>query len=114
VDGAGRLPIWVIGTYAMNFVKPVQMFLSGTYNRCVKIMELPRERVLLHFVGRVFVWSMCHAWPFLLFPVWKVSLRARVRNMDRCTFLGVWICRRCSLPQFRWALFPSASCSRLK
>ncbi|EGD79088.1 microsomal delta-5 desaturase [Salpingoeca rosetta] len=72
------LPIWVIGTFAMNYLKPLQMEMSGHYNRAVAKMEMTRSRWLLHWAGRVFVYAMCHLLPFALFPWPKAILFAVV------------------------------------
>eukprot|EP00730_Choanoeca_flexa_P002052 TRINITY_DN10892_c0_g1_i2.p1 TRINITY_DN10892_c0_g1~~TRINITY_DN10892_c0_g1_i2.p1 ORF type:complete len:444 (+),score=95.02 TRINITY_DN10892_c0_g1_i2:355-1686(+) len=82
------VPIWMIGTYAMNFLKPIQMFVSGHYNRSVKMIEMPISRVLIHFIGRALVFAMCHVLPFLLFPLWKAVLFAVVPvTMVSCSFM---------------------------
>eukprot|EP00040_Diaphanoeca_grandis_P038365 m.256350 g.256350 ORF g.256350 m.256350 type:complete len:455 (-) comp34305_c0_seq1:318-1682(-) len=64
-------PIWLIGTFAMNFLKPVQMFMSGMYNRSVALVQYPRWRIRQHYVGRVLVFCLCHVWPFFLFSLGK-------------------------------------------
>ncbi|EDQ89353.1 uncharacterized protein MONBRDRAFT_8218 [Monosiga brevicollis MX1] len=69
-------PIWIIGTYAMSFIKPVQMFLTGEYNRSLKMMELSPSRVTIHWAGRVITWLLCYALPFVIFPTWKAFLFA--------------------------------------
>eukprot|EP00043_Microstomoeca_roanoka_P004505 m.50109 g.50109 ORF g.50109 m.50109 type:complete len:448 (-) comp12525_c0_seq1:562-1905(-) len=71
-------PIWVIGTFAMNYLKPVQMLLTGSYNRAVPVMELDTPRFALHWAGRVFVYLFCHILPFALFPFGKAFLFATV------------------------------------
>eukprot|EP00047_Mylnosiga_fluctuans_P001693 m.221479 g.221479 ORF g.221479 m.221479 type:complete len:439 (+) comp10595_c0_seq1:326-1642(+) len=75
------VPIWMIGTFAMNFVKPLQMFGSNMYNRCVAMMPIGRERSIQHFLGRVLIFCLCHVWPFFTFPLWKALLFALVPVM---------------------------------
>eukprot|EP00056_Hartaetosiga_gracilis_P012019 m.187234 g.187234 ORF g.187234 m.187234 type:complete len:267 (+) comp13623_c1_seq17:600-1400(+) len=72
------IPIWAIGTFAMSYLKPLQLFLTGKYNRSVAIMELDTTRIVLHFTGRVFVFFMCHVWPFLFFSFGKAVLFATI------------------------------------
>jgi hypothetical protein len=69
---ACRLPIWWIGTFAMNFLKPIQMLLSQTYNRSVRMMPLSARRVAIHVLGRILIFSLCHVWPFFVFSLGKV------------------------------------------
>lgn len=69
-------PIWVIGTYAMNFLKPILMFVHGSYNKAVKLMPMTAKRMYLHFAGRAFVFFLCHLLPFFLFPFWKALIWA--------------------------------------
>lgn len=76
-----RVPIWMIGVYAMNFLKPVQMFLSGQYNRSVTMIQLSPSRASIHWIGRAIVWAMCHGLPFYLFPTWKAVLFAIVPSV---------------------------------
>jgi len=64
-------PIWLIGTFAMNFLKPVQMFMSGYYNRSVAVVQFTQGRIVQHFLGRVLVFCLCHVWPFFLFSLGK-------------------------------------------
>lgn len=72
------VPIWWIGTAAMCFVKPVQMFLTGRYNRAVGVMALSRGRWLRHLLGRALVFFLCHGWPFVLLPASRACLFALV------------------------------------
>lgn len=64
-------PIWFIGTLAMNFLKPMQFFASGMYNRAVYAVQYPQERIRIHVLGRFFVFCLCHVWPFFTFPIAK-------------------------------------------
>lgn len=74
-------PIWIIGTFAMNYLKPLQMELTGEYNRSVAKMELDRSRLLIHWAGRVLVYLVCHILPFFLFPFSKALLFAIIPVM---------------------------------
>lgn len=62
----------------MNFLKPLQMFVTGYYNRSVAIMQLSPTRILLHWLNRALVYFACHILPFMLFPFWKAVLFATV------------------------------------
>lgn len=64
------IPIWMIGTFAMNYLKPVQMFMSGQYNRAVHMVKFSRERIARHVLGRFLVFAMCHLWSFVLLDSW--------------------------------------------
>jgi delta11-fatty-acid desaturase len=66
-------PIWFIGTFAMNFLKPMQFFASGLYNRAVYAIQLPSDRVYMHLVGRIFVFCLCHVWPYIFFEAGKAT-----------------------------------------
>jgi len=59
-------PIWFIGTTAMNFLKPVQMLISGWYNRAVAMVQYPQWRVWQHVLGRVCVFCLTKVLPFLV------------------------------------------------
>jgi len=71
-------PIWVIGTAAMSFLKPLQMYLSGKYNRAVVTMRLPAHRWLAHLAGRLIAGFICFGWPFLLMPFRTALLFATI------------------------------------
>lgn len=62
----------------MQYLKPIQMFLSGKYNRSVAMMRLSPTRTVIHWLGRALVYSICHVLPFFLFPAWKAVLFAVV------------------------------------
>jgi len=64
------VPIWLIGTFAMNFFKPMQMFATGYYNRAVAVVRFSKRRIYDHFVGRVLVFALCHLWSFVLLDSW--------------------------------------------
>jgi len=64
------LPIWLLGTFAMSFLKPLQMFATGYYNRAVAVTRYSKRRIYDHFVGRVLVFALCHLWSFILLDSW--------------------------------------------
>jgi delta11-fatty-acid desaturase len=70
------VPIWVIGTAAMCFLKPLQMFLTGQYNRAVAVMTLSRGRWLQHLAGRILAFFLCYLWPFFVMPAGRACLFA--------------------------------------
>eukprot|EP00052_Salpingoeca_macrocollata_P001574 m.26320 g.26320 ORF g.26320 m.26320 type:complete len:446 (-) comp11495_c0_seq1:49-1386(-) len=72
------VPIWFIGTMAMAFLKPVQMFSTGFYNRSVRVMPLTKRRTIEHWLGRALVFAVVYVWPFLLLPLHKAVLWAIV------------------------------------
>lgn len=65
------LPIWWIGTFAMSYLKPLQMLMTNWYNRSVFVMPLDRKRKLQHVLGRVMVFCLCHVWQFFVFSPLK-------------------------------------------
>jgi len=71
-------PIWAIGTYAMCFIKPIQMFVTGSYNRSVAMMELPTSRKVIHWAGRLLTWVILYLLPFYLMPFHKAIFFATV------------------------------------
>jgi len=72
------LPIWVIGTFAMSFVKPLQMIVSGYYNRCVMMIRMSKTRFAIHVAGRFFTFFMLYCLPFLLMDTFRAVLFAVV------------------------------------
>lgn len=60
-------PIWFIGTFAMNFLKPIQLMVTGRYNRAVALTRYSNARVAQHIAGRVLVFFICHVWMFFAF-----------------------------------------------
>jgi len=60
-------PIWFIGTFAMNFLKPIQLLVTGKYNRAVGLTQYPLSRIVQHIAGRVLVFCICHVWQFFVF-----------------------------------------------
>merc|ERR1711871_1247085 len=72
------LPIWFIGVSALNYLKPIQLVLSGYYNRAVKMVEYPTWRVYVHVLGRLAVLLATKAWPFFVFEstakAWAFSI----------------------------------------
>ena len=56
----------------MNYLKPAQMLLTNWYNRSVYVMPLSRRRIIMHVLGRVLVFAICHVWQFFLFSPLKV------------------------------------------
>jgi len=47
------------------------MFASGFYNRSVAIVRHPDWRIKQHYLGRIFVFCLCHVWPFFMFSLGK-------------------------------------------
>jgi len=74
-------PVWMIGTMAMNYLKPIQMFGAGYYNRAVAIVRYSDGRVMRHWMGRLFIFSLCHVWPFFLFSIGKAFVWSLVPAM---------------------------------
>lgn len=64
-------PIWCIGTFAMNFLKPIQLMATGQYNRAVALTQYSKGRIYQHYAGRVLVFCLCHVWQFFLFDAMK-------------------------------------------
>lgn len=67
-------PIWFMGTFFMNYAKPIQMFMSGYYNRAVAMVRYSDARLVQHILGRFFVFALCHVWPFFVFNLAKAFL----------------------------------------
>lgn len=67
-------PIWFIGTMAMNYLKPLQTWTSGYYNRAVAVLRISKQRLWTHIAGRAIVFFFCHVWPFMVFNTQKALL----------------------------------------
>lgn len=65
------LPIWFIGTFAMNFLKPIQLMVTGKYNRAVALSQYTAARRYQHYAGRVLVFGLCHVWQFFVFDLFR-------------------------------------------
>jgi delta11-fatty-acid desaturase len=72
----------------MAFVKPVQMIMSGEYNRSVTMMPISRRRLIIHIIGRILAYCACFVWPFFVFPLLKAIAFATVPiALVSCSFM---------------------------
>jgi fatty acid desaturase len=61
--------LWALSVPTLLLLKPLQTLATGTYNRAVVLARLPLWRVVLHLLGRAFVFASLYVWPWFVFPV---------------------------------------------
>eukprot|EP00038_Savillea_parva_P007598 m.171252 g.171252 ORF g.171252 m.171252 type:complete len:467 (+) comp13350_c0_seq1:54-1454(+) len=67
-------PIWLIGTFALNFLKPIQLFVTKRYNRSVALIALTDARFIKHVIGRILTFAGLHVWQFFVFDTWTKAI----------------------------------------
>lgn len=60
-------PIWVIGTTAMCYLKPLQTASTGYYNRAVAVVQHAQWRWMLHWAGRAGWFFLLHVLPYFVY-----------------------------------------------
>eukprot|EP00050_Salpingoeca_kvevrii_P005764 m.285516 g.285516 ORF g.285516 m.285516 type:complete len:450 (+) comp11390_c0_seq1:37-1386(+) len=73
--------VWMIGLYGMNFIKAIQLFVSGQYNRSVDMIPMSTSRKVLHIVGRIFFFGLVHVLPFFLYPLQHALMLAIIPSV---------------------------------
>lgn len=70
------LPLWAMSVPTLLLLKPLVALHAEVYNKAVPLMAVPVWRVLMHLVGRAFVFASLYVWPWYVFPgqFWKALI----------------------------------------